>query len=199
MDMGCGNGKYLTYSHESRRLYILGCDRSVELLRICSGNNKDVSLMDGLFLSYRSECFDSVISIAVIHHLSTNALRRRFVINLLRVLKTGGRGLIVAWAMEKDKSGLDTKSNRGYAKADVMVQWQLQKEYNKEKKDGEVYQRYYHMFHQGELEWLLTTFDCIEIEKSWYERENWFVSFRKKCNICFNKHKNHTDYEQSQG
>ena len=94
--------------------------------------------------------------------------------------------MIVAWAMEKDTSGLDTKSNRGYAKSDVMVQWKLQKKYDKEEKEKEeVYQRYYHMFHQGELEWLLKTFTNIQIENTWYERENWFVSFKKLFSVCF--------------
>lgn len=176
LDMGCGNGKYLTHSNNNHPLIMLGCDRSIELLRICRSHDDEVCLMDGLFMTYRQECFDCVISIAVIHHLSSNALRRRFIINMLNVLKKGGRGLIVAWAMEKDTSGRDTKSNRGYSKADVMVQWQLQKKYSEEEA---VYERYYHMFHQGELEWLLNSFDSIRVEKSWYERENWFVSFVK--------------------
>ena len=184
MDMGCGNGKYLTYSHETRSLYFVGCDRSIELLRICQEHDKEVSLMDGVFLAYREESFDSVISIAVIHHLSTNALRRRFLANMIQVLKKGGHGLVVAWALEKDTSGLNTKSNRGYSNADAMVQWQLQKKYSQEK--NEVYERYYHMFHQGELEWLLSTFENIQIVKSWYERENWFVHFMKLLCVCLN-------------
>ena len=46
--------------------------------------------------------------------------------------------------------------------------------------------RYYHMFHQGELEWLLSTFENIQIVKSWYERENWFVHFMKLLCVCLN-------------
>ena len=183
MDMGCGNGKYLSYTHDDRLLYFIGCDRSIELLRICRDQNKEVSLMDGVFLAYREESFDSVLSIAVIHHLSTNALRRRFLANMIHVLKKGGHGLVVAWALEKDTSGLNTKSNRGYSNADGMVQWQLQKKYSQN--DKEVYERYYHMFHQGELEWLLSTFRNIHIVRSWYERENWFVHFIKQCYVCY--------------
>lgn len=177
LDLGCGNGKYMF--QKEQRLSIIGCDRSVELLRICRQHNFDVSLVDGVFLPYRDSCFDAVISIAVVHHLSTNALRRRFLAHLIRVLRPGGRALVVVWAMEKDTSGAKTKSNRGYEKADVMVQWQLQKKYTEDGEEEPVFQRYYHMFQGGELEWLLRSFSEIRIKESWYERENWFVEIER--------------------
>lgn len=181
LDLGCGNGKYMI--QKEKRLSIIGCDRSVELLRICKQHNFDVSLVDGVFLPYRDSCFDAVISIAVVHHLSTNALRRRFLAHLIRVLRPGGRALIVVWAMEKDTSGAKTKSNRGYEKADVMVQWQLQKKFMENGEEEPVYQRYYHMFQGGELEWLLRSFSEICIKESWYERENWFVTIERLCTV----------------
>ena len=183
LDLGCGNGKYLSHVKEDGRLCLLGCDRSVELLSICREKGQEVALVDGLFLPYRSVCFDAVISIAVVHHLSTNALRRRFLHHLIRVLRSGGSALITVWAMEKDTSGLKTKSNRGYEKSDVMVKWQLQKKFS-DKGEEELYQRYYHMFHEGELEWLLRTFDDIRVVRSWYERENWFVVIEKNWRVC---------------
>lgn len=181
LDLGCGNGKYM--AQERSGLCIVGCDRSFELLRICRQQDFDVTLVDGVFLPYRDSCFDAVISVAVVHHLSTNALRRRFLAHFIRVLKRGGRGLIVVWALEKDTSGRKTKSNRGYEKADVMVQWQLQKKYSNGEEEP-VYQRYYHMFQGGELEWLLRSFGEIEITQSWYERENWFVEIEKRFTVC---------------
>lgn len=182
LDMGCGNGKYLSTTRETGRLCLLGCDRCEELLAICREHGQEVSLVDGLFLPFRSACFDAVISIAVVHHLSTNALRRRFLQQLVRVLRPGGSALITVWAMEKDTSGKKTKSNRGYDKSDVLVGWQLQKQFS-ETGEEERFERYYHMFHRGELEWLLGTFPEVRVVRSWYERENWFVVIEKSC-VC---------------
>lgn len=182
LDMGCGNGKYLSHARATGRLCLLGCDRCEELLAICREHGQEVSLVDGLFLPFRSACFDAVISIAVVHHLSTNALRRRFLQQLVRVLRPGGSALITVWAMEKDTSGKKTKSNRGYDKSDVLVGWQLQKQFS-EKGEEERYERYYHMFHRGELEWLLGTFPEVRVVQSWYERENWFVVI-EKWRVC---------------
>lgn len=100
----------------------------------------------------------------------------------MRVLRPGGSALITVWAMEKDTSGKKTKSNRGYDKSDVLVGWQLQKQFS-EKGEEERYERYYHMFHRGELEWLLGTFPEVRVVQSWYERENWFVVI-EKWRVC---------------
>jgi hypothetical protein len=50
-------------------------------------------------------------------------------------------------------------------------------------KDTVVYKRYYHMFREGELEKLVlglveTKGWLLDIEKSFYDRDNWFVVIR---------------------
>jgi alkylated DNA repair protein alkB family protein 8 len=44
--------------------------------------------------------FDSVISIAVVHHFSTKTLRVAAINEMHRILKLGGRLLIYVWAYE---------------------------------------------------------------------------------------------------
>jgi len=61
---------------------------------------------DCLSLPFRSESADAVISIAVIHHLSSWPRRRKALFEMLRILKPGGRCLIYAWAMEQEKDSV---------------------------------------------------------------------------------------------
>lgn len=51
-------------------------------------------------LPVRDQTFDSVISIAVIHHFSTKSLRAKAIGEMHRILKVGGRLLIYVWAYE---------------------------------------------------------------------------------------------------
>ena len=64
--------------------------------------------------------FDSVISIAVIHHFSTDQLRIQAIEELKRVTKVGGRILIYVWAFEQ---------HRKFASQDVFVPWHLNDAY----------------------------------------------------------------------
>jgi alkylated DNA repair protein alkB family protein 8 len=55
---------------------------------------------DSLKLPVRSGIFDSVISIAVVHHFSTKTLRISAINEMHRILKVGGKVLIYVWAFE---------------------------------------------------------------------------------------------------
>ena len=70
-------------------------------MECCQGMGHDVCLADNLQLPYRSDSFDAAISIAVIHHLSTEERRAAAVREILRILKRGGQALIYNWAMEQ--------------------------------------------------------------------------------------------------
>ena len=53
------------------------------------------------FKTSRSDFFDAVISIGVIHHFSTEKRRIRAVEELARILKPGGKIMIYVWALEQ--------------------------------------------------------------------------------------------------
>ena len=72
----------------------IGTDRSSNLLEICKTRNYDVFVADSLNLPFRTGLFDSVISIAVIHHFSTVELRIKAIREILRILKIGGTCLL---------------------------------------------------------------------------------------------------------
>jgi len=99
-DVGCGNGKYLGVN--KNKIINIGTDRSWNLLGVGRSIDKDYQsfFADSLSLPVRPSLFDSVISIAVIHHFSTRALRLHAIAEFIRILKPGGKLLIYVWAYE---------------------------------------------------------------------------------------------------
>lgn len=106
LDVGCGNGKYL--SVEKNRFNI-GCDRSSGLLNVCRSKQLNVFRCDCRSVPIRSSSADGVISIAVIHHLANKSRRLEAIIEIARILRSGGLGLIYVWA--KNQSSNSKKSN----------------------------------------------------------------------------------------
>lgn len=98
-DIGCGNGKYLGINKD---LYMVGCDRSQNLVDICRERQFQALVCDALSLPFRSGSFDACISIAVIHHFSTVERRVAALQELARLLRPGGQALIYVWAMEQE-------------------------------------------------------------------------------------------------
>lgn len=98
LDVGCGNGKYMM-ANPIPTLNI-GCDRSLELLKICQNirTNANTFRCDCLNIPIRSDSIDGCISIAVIHHLATEERRLQAIQEMTRILRTDGLGLIYVWA-----------------------------------------------------------------------------------------------------
>jgi len=152
----------------------------------------------------RSNVFDSVISIAVIHHFSTKTLRVAALSEIHRILKVGGRMLVYVWAYEQE--------NKVFKTQDVYVAWHLQDKYEEgkeggatktdeqveeskssssssfietaiksEEKKATIYHRYYHVFKEGELEELITEnfSGRFEIRDRYYDHANWIVICEK--------------------
>ncbi|KAM4627310.1 putative tRNA methyltransferase 9B isoform 1-T2 [Polymixia lowei] len=111
-DVGCGNGKYLSINKE---VFKLGCDVCRPLVDFAWSQGHEVQMCDGLHLPYRDGCFDAVLSIAVIHHLSTKERRIRAIKEMARTLRVGGHIMIYVWAMEQKR--------RKFEKQDIFVPW----------------------------------------------------------------------------
>jgi tRNA (uracil-5-)-methyltransferase TRM9 len=155
-----------------------------------------VAVADILSLPHPDDSFDFAISIAVVHHLSNTARRVQAIREILRTLKPagkskgsgsgGGQALIFVWALEQKDS------RRGWAhgdEQDVLVPWVLKQNHNPTAtaKAGTqrppngvsllaptTYQRYYHLYREGELEE-----DAIaaggRVIKKGYDRDNWWA------------------------
>ncbi|KAJ8368510.1 hypothetical protein SKAU_G00085380 [Synaphobranchus kaupii] len=111
-DVGCGNGKYLDINDD---VFKLGCDVCSPLVDTARSRGYEVQVCDGLRLPYRRGCFDAVLSIAVIHHLSTKERRIRAIKEMARTLRVGGRLMVYVWAMEQKR--------RKFEKQDVFIPW----------------------------------------------------------------------------
>jgi SAM-dependent methyltransferase len=174
LDVGAGNGKYLAVAREVG-LPALGVDRCAPLADICGGRGQQAVVGDALRVPVRSGSADAVLSVAVLHHLSTLPRRVAAVAELLRCVRPGGQVLIYAWAKEQDAD-----SRREFSVADVLVPWCLKRHFVRgggggggggdataappplppgavvdEARDVIVLQRYCHVHARGEVEALL--------------------------------------------
>lgn len=130
LDVGCGNGKYLNVNPD---LFIIGSDRSTGLIDCAYGlnSNYNLAVADGLSLPHPLDTFDFAISIAVIHHFSTEDRRIEAIKEIMSRVKVGGQALIYCWALEQENS------RRGYKEGDdqdVLVPWVLQEKKEKKQK-----------------------------------------------------------------
>ena len=109
-DVGCGNGKYFGVRSD---VAVLGSDRSSGLVSVAMraaqhqqerGGNvaADVLVADGFALPYRAGSADAVLCIAVLHHVSTDARRLRFLQSVRDLLRPGGRAIVTVWATQQE-------------------------------------------------------------------------------------------------
>ncbi|KAJ9167341.1 hypothetical protein P3X46_022004 [Hevea brasiliensis] len=106
LDAGCGNGKYLGLNPDC---FYIGCDISAPLVKICADRGHEVLVGDAVNLPCRTGFGDAAISIAVLHHLSTEHRRKKAIEELVRVVKKGGLVLITVWAVEQEDESLVAK------------------------------------------------------------------------------------------
>ncbi|CAL8115936.1 unnamed protein product [Orchesella dallaii] len=203
LDVGCANGKYFRINHD---ILEVGMDMCTGFLMTCRANGNEGVQANGLFLPFKDSYFESVISIAVLHHISTKERRLRFMSEILRVMAPGGIGLIYVWA--KDQSLEQTQSTwserqrerKAYNPPGSCVDQvsdylflpvhdrdnefphndMLVPWVNHQEKKHTVHHRYYHVFNEGELEELITeTQPASKILDAYYEQGNWVVKFQK--------------------
>ena len=182
LDFGCGNGKYLSFGKDFNSYALDNCD---ELLNIVKKTYPDINIIKAdvatdnfANFNLQNNFFDSIISVAVIHHLFNEFRRVQMLKNIILMLKPGGTFLITAWAttiLNKSKSKSNSNSNSKYTKLDTpndyLIPWN-----NK-------FQRYYHLFEPNELEELIekTGLDNqIQVIDKIFESDNWIMIFKKK-------------------
>lgn len=142
-------------------------------------SKNQVLVADSLALPYRGSAFDFAISIAVIHHMSTRGRRRAAVAALLSAVRPReGKVLVMVWALEQGSSRRGWDSG---APQDQLVSWVTKgTETKTEEPHGKprdtTYQRYYHLYREGELEEDVAAVGGRVLE-SGYERDNWWAVF----------------------
>ena len=200
-DIGCGNGKYLDLLNDDNGREVIASDFSEGLIRVCQEKGRKANSMlvsDCLKCPLRDNLCDAVISIAVLHHLTSEKRRKAAIREILRILKPGGSALITVWAKDQsdavyvdkedqpeqegsqnynvnndnnDKNFLKVHKNRtNFKDPDMLVPWKL---------NGKVYHRYYHIFVEGEFEELCADFEDCKIRSVELDNGNYVLIFDK--------------------
>ena len=81
---------------------MVGTDRSLSLSEIANSSGNEIATCDITKMPFRSQTFDGLICISVIHHLATETRRVKALKELGRLLRPGGKVLITAWALENE-------------------------------------------------------------------------------------------------
>ena len=192
-DVGCGDGKYFGVGHN---IVSIGCDRSSNLLKVSRDPSNATFCCDAVEVPLVSNRFDAALCIAVLHHLGSVERRVAVITEIVRLLQPGGRALIQAWALEQDAG-----SKRQFKKQDVLVPWKLQQKFVREswktREESEsaaqsqgpmkpreyeetlVFQRFCHVYKEGELEMLIESVENCQVIESGYDKSNWFVIIQK--------------------
>lgn len=117
LDVGCGNGRLFDFL-DHKIIDYTGADNNSALLRIAKKNNPKARFKkaDMLSLGYKSNQFDSVWCIAALHHLPTQALQKKVLVNIKKILKKGGTLMITVWNLwqPKYKKLIDIKTHHSY-------------------------------------------------------------------------------------
>lgn len=132
----------------------------------------DVLVADALNMPHPYGAFDFVISIAVIHHLSTPQRRVEAVAELLKHLRpSSGQVLIFVWALEQQNSrrGWDSTDEQ-----DAMVPWVMKSQAKGSDAKDQTFYRYYHLYRSGELDSDIRQAGG-SVVASGYERDNWWA------------------------
>lgn len=99
LDVGCGNGKYL----DNPTTVNIGCDISLNLLKICKNKGFEVIQCDMQRLPFRTELFDSIICIAALHHIVSSKRRQTCLERIIDLMAPcDSRFLVQVWSFEQE-------------------------------------------------------------------------------------------------
>ncbi|PIT87133.1 MAG: hypothetical protein COU31_04625 [Candidatus Magasanikbacteria bacterium CG10_big_fil_rev_8_21_14_0_10_40_10] len=155
LDLGCGNGLMVNEVLRQGGQYI-GLDFSNQLLKIAKKRYKEeikkrqakFVLGSAVKLPFKKNSFDFVFSFAVLHHIPSARLRQKFFMEMFRVLRPGGLGVMLVWNLRHSKKYLakakkEAREVSGLDKDDLIVLWKGT--------PGLKIKRYIHLFSRQEF------------------------------------------------
>ena len=162
LDVGCGNGRNMDGYNKNQ---VFGIDSCVEFVRISREKGNNVIVGDMCAIPFPDNMFDHILSIASFHHLATRERRIKALVEMARVVKSGGSMLLSVWSIRQPPS-----TKRNFKRfGDTMVPWN---------KFGTTYERYYYIFEIKEIVDLFTITGWVIEDHVWdYGNE----VFRVRC------------------
>jgi len=173
-DIGCGNGLIIPEVLKNGAKKYFGLDISSGLIKIAKNKyateikkgKAELQVGNALKLPYKNNKFDVIFSFAVMHHLPGQENHLKFLQEINRVLKPGGKAVIINWNLLNKKTSdkfqikekLVQTKKEGYNERDVFVTWKAT--------PGLDVQRFIHIFISEELKFLAkrAKFKKIKIE-----------------------------------
>jgi ubiquinone/menaquinone biosynthesis C-methylase UbiE len=147
LEVGCGNGK--NFTQDFAHIEFEGTDVCQNLLKICEDRGFKVRLSDGCYLPYEDNSFDHIFSVAVIHHLSTPKRRDKFISEMVRVCKPGGRIMFQVWATSSPKFKSSGEVEMTTDPNDRYVLFKVDNDHTN--------RRFYHFFDEDEFKTLVSS------------------------------------------
>ena len=151
LDIGCGSGRNMNFHNHITH----GIDLSLEQLKQCS-NSKLIVQANMINIPFKDKYFDSIISIASFHHLSTVIDRHRCLQEMKRILNKNGNVLLSVWSINQPKKTKRIFQDYG----DNIVEWNT----NTKDDNGNpiIIPRYYYIFKLEEIKKLIQEYFIIE-------------------------------------
>jgi ubiquinone/menaquinone biosynthesis C-methylase UbiE len=157
LDLGCGNGR-LYQLFQGKTIEYLGIDISAGLIAEAQKkypNAKDYfQVGDTLKTNLPDSIIDTVFSIAVLHHLPSETVRRQAINEMFRLLKPQGIAIITVWNLWRPKFWIthlktllkqSRLENITLTAGDILIPWNT----------GDKFMRYHHAFTLRELKKML--------------------------------------------
>lgn len=186
LDAGCGNGR-LAASLVSKKIYYLGVDNSIELIKTARKNyklritNYEFKTCDILELDKIPETdFDYIFCVAVLHHLPGSESRLKALEQLKNKINNNGRIIITVWnlwAQAKFRrlilkcALLKFLGKNKLDFGDILFNW-------KNNRGEKISRRYYHAFTKNELKKLAVRAG-LKIEKSYKDQYNYYFILKR--------------------
>ncbi|MEA2071767.1 MAG: class I SAM-dependent methyltransferase [Asgard group archaeon] len=179
LDLGSGNGRH-TLRLLQKNIETVALDLSYNILQVALENQlteKKGYLLGSinatiLDLPFKSQSFDTIIVIAVIHHLQSIRERKTAVTEITRILKPGGKLFVSCWQKTHPRFAKeDLRGQIQAGKQSIYVPWTLP--------SGEKILRYYYLFEPEEFQHLFDSPELI-ISNSKFSNHNLFLTITKK-------------------
>lgn len=149
-DIGCGNGRNMMNS----KIKFIGIDNCENFISICKSKNLNVINSNITNIPLENNSCDAIICIAVFHQLSNYENRINALLEMKRLIKSGGKILLSVWSINQPQ-----KTRRTFDKyGDNIVPWNNY---------GTIYERYYYIFQLDEIKNLFKKVDLQLIKHNY--------------------------------
>ena len=134
-DLGCGNGRNMLYNN----INFIGIDNCKNFISICKEKKLNVINSNITNIPLNNNSADAIMCIAVFHHLYTRENRLKALLEMKRLIKSGGKILLSVWSIKQPKKTRRTFNNYGN---NIVL-------YNTN--NGKIYERFYYIFDIDEI------------------------------------------------